>query len=87
MEKNLVNVFLGPVNDYSAAAVARQAYFWNIPIITPGDATKQRYFITASLLDASSRLYMRVCPSVRMSVTIKEKRGLGASYVGYPALL
>ena len=25
--------------------------------------------------------------SVRMSVTIKEKRGLGASYVGYPALL
>ena len=27
-----------------------------------------------------------VGPSVRGSVSIKEKRGLGASYVGYPAL-
>ena len=45
-------------------------------------------------LDAPSHLYKRVCPSVcpsvrpsvRGSVSIKEKRGLGASYVGYPAL-
>ena len=45
-------------------------------------------------LDAPSHLYKRVCPSVRMSVgpsvTIKGNavyRVLGASYVGYPALL
>ena len=41
-------------------------------------------------LDAPSHLYKRVCPSVRPSVrpsvSIKGKRGLGASYVGYPAL-
>ena len=43
------------------------------------------YFIF--FLDASSHLYMRVSPSVGPSVSIKEKRGLGASYVGYPALL
>ena len=30
---------------------------------------------------------MSVRPSVRGSVSIKEKRGLGASYVGYPTLL
>ena len=35
----------------------------------------------ASLLEGVS-----VRPSVRPSVSIKEKRGLGASYVGHPAL-
>ena len=42
-------------------------------------------------LDAPSHLYKRMCPSVRPwvrgSVSIKEKRELGASYVGYPTLL
>ena len=54
-------------------------------------------------LDAPSHLYKRVCkfvcpsvcPSVRGTVpgsvhgfvSIKEKRGLGASYVGYPTML
>ena len=35
------------------------------------------------------RISIRGCarPSVGPSVSIKEKRGLGASYVGYPALL
>ena len=40
--------------------------------------------------DAPSHLYMRVCPSVcpsvRGSISIKEKRVPGASYVGYPTL-
>ena len=52
-----------------------------------------------SFLDAPSHLYKRVCPSVGPSVrpwvrpsvgpsvNIKEKRGLGAFYVGYPTLL
>ena len=56
------------------------------------------YICFLHFLDAPSHLYKRVCPSVRPSVcpsvrpwvrgsvSIKEKRGLGASYVGYPAL-
>ena len=51
-------------------------------------------FRSDRFLDAPSHLYKRVCPSVRGSVrpsvgppvSIKEKRGLGASYFGYPAL-
>ena len=31
-----VNVFLGPQCDYCTAIVARQAPYWNIPVITPG---------------------------------------------------
>ncbi|KAK6176548.1 hypothetical protein SNE40_014811 [Patella caerulea] len=31
-----VNVFFGPCCDYPAAPIARQAPFWNIPMITPG---------------------------------------------------
>lgn len=34
--KSQVNVFLGPVCDYSLAPVARYAPFWNLPVITPG---------------------------------------------------
>ena len=34
--KGLVNVFFGPVCDYSLAPVARYAPYWNIPIISPG---------------------------------------------------
>ncbi|ESP02585.1 hypothetical protein LOTGIDRAFT_171905 [Lottia gigantea] len=34
--KNEVNVFFGPVCDYSLAPVARYAPFWNIPVISPG---------------------------------------------------
>lgn len=33
---NHVDVFLGPVCDYSLAPVARYAPFWNLPVITPG---------------------------------------------------
>ena len=35
MEKN-VDVFFGPVCDYSLAPVARYAPYWNIPVISPG---------------------------------------------------
>ncbi|XP_074661545.1 atrial natriuretic peptide receptor 3-like [Tubulanus polymorphus] len=31
-----VNVFLGPVCDYTAAPVARQMRYWNMPMISPG---------------------------------------------------
>ena len=31
-----VDVFMGPVCDYSLAPVARYAPYWNIPVITPG---------------------------------------------------
>ena len=30
------NLFLGPCCDYAVAPVARQAVFWNVPIVTPG---------------------------------------------------
>ena len=35
MEKN-VDVFIGPVCDYSLAPVARYAPYWNMPVISPG---------------------------------------------------
>lgn len=31
-----VHAFLGPACDYAVAPVARQAKFWNLPVITPG---------------------------------------------------
>ncbi|XP_052826119.1 atrial natriuretic peptide receptor 1 [Octopus bimaculoides] len=31
-----VNVFFGPVCDYSLAPVARYAVYWNLPVVTPG---------------------------------------------------
>lgn len=31
-----VDVFVGPICDYAAAPVARQARFWNLPVITAG---------------------------------------------------
>ncbi|XP_050396920.1 atrial natriuretic peptide receptor 1 isoform X2 [Patella vulgata] len=34
--KNEVNVFFGPVCDYSLAPVARYAPYWNIPVLSPG---------------------------------------------------
>lgn len=34
--KNSVDVFFGPVCDYSLAPVARYAPYWNIPVISPG---------------------------------------------------
>ena len=30
------NVYLGPTCDYAAAPVARQTYFWNIPVVSVG---------------------------------------------------
>lgn len=35
MQKS-VDVYLGPVCDYSLAPIARYAPFWNLPVITPG---------------------------------------------------
>ena len=49
-----------------------------------------RFILVGVFLDSPSHLYKRVCPSVRPSVrpsvSIKEKRGLGASYAVYPVL-
>ena len=34
--QNAVDVFIGPVCDYSLAPVARYAPYWNLPVISPG---------------------------------------------------
>ncbi|KAK3784234.1 hypothetical protein RRG08_055763 [Elysia crispata] len=36
MYRGQVHAFLGPVCDYSVSPVARQAKYWNIPLITSG---------------------------------------------------
>ncbi len=48
-----VNVFFGPVCDYSAAPVARQTRFWNVPMVSIGTIAqdfKQRRSTTYPLL-------------------------------------
>ncbi|GFO01808.1 Atrial natriuretic peptide clearance receptor [Plakobranchus ocellatus] len=44
-----VHAFLGPVCDYSASPVARQAKYWNIPLITSG-AMASDYLLRRSTL-------------------------------------
>lgn len=51
--KGEVNVFFGPVCDYSAAPVARQTRFWNIPMVSIGTVAqdfKQRRALVYPLL-------------------------------------
>ncbi|BFZ14044.1 hypothetical protein BsWGS_17083 [Bradybaena similaris] len=54
-----VDVFIGPVCDYSMAPVARQAKYWNLPVITSGamarDFSAQKYILYNTLTRVGSR--------------------------------